>query len=449
MHLKKHITLFLFGLISIQISAQETWSLDSCIDYAITHNLELNDYKFRSDAGKETYRQSIRNVLPTLDGSSGYIIQYGRSTDPNTNTKISSDFFSNDYSLNSSIDIFRGFQKINTIKASKFLYSAAKEEVTQQKFLLAFRVMSAFYDIKFYEELVALSKEQEKVSQSNYNLVKRQIELGLKAGADLYEAESLLLTDKLSVTQNSNFLAAAKLTLIQEMNLPDVKDISITEDLVTKEEEEHLLNIDSDSIFSIAREFVPSIKSQELRTRAAKKDVAIARGGLYPSLSVFAGYGTGYFETTKDNNGLIVPFRTQIKDNASRYVGASLNIPISNRWSGRSRIKQQKIALMQANNTLDVQEQQLYQLIQSLTQDHNAFQVEYEQSTQKMKAQDLAFAIAQKKYEKGLINALELFQAKNLYANAQTENLQVRFKLKVNESNLKFYQGLPIFNITR
>ena len=102
---------------------------------------------------------------------------------------------------------------------------------------------------------------------------------------------------------------------------------------------------------------------------------------------------------------------------------------------------------MRAQNNLEVQEQLLYQTIQQLVQQYEALLVEYEQSNQKMKAQQLAFTIAQKRYEKGLINALELFTAKNLLANAQNENLQVRLRSEVNKSTLDFYRGLPVFNI--
>jgi outer membrane protein TolC len=73
--------------------------------------------------------------------------------------------------------------------------------------------------------------------------------------------------------------------------------------------------------------------------------------------------------------------------------------------------------------------------------------VEYEQSEQKVEAQNLAFVIAQKRYEKGLINALELFTTKTLFASAQNENLQVRLRSEVNKSTLDFYRGLPVFNI--
>ena len=44
--------------------------------------------------------------------------------------------------------------------------------------------MSAFYDIKFNEGLVANSLEQQDISQTNYDMVQRQVELGVMAEAD-------------------------------------------------------------------------------------------------------------------------------------------------------------------------------------------------------------------------------------------------------------------------
>ncbi|MEW7279611.1 TolC family protein [Aquimarina sp. 2201CG1-2-11] len=447
-HYKKNILFFFLILVVNMTYSQKSWSLDDCIAYAIAHNLQLNDFKYNQESNKETYRQSIRNMLPTLNAFSDYNIRYGRSVDPNNNSIVNTDFFSNNYRLNAEIDLFRGFQKVNGIKASKFLYQATNEEITHQKYLLAFRVMAAFYDIRFMEGLLSNSKEQVQVSQNNYNLVKRQVELGQKAKADLYEAESALLADQLLVTQSENNVTSAKLKLMQEMNLNETDAIIIVPGLVSVAEDEENYLQDQKAIFNAAKDFVPMIKAEELKVAASKKQLAIARGGLFPSLSLYAGYQTGYFETNvSGDTGEVISFKNQITDNASRYVGVSLNIPISNGWSNRSRIKQQKVAMMRADNALAVQKQQMYQLIQQLVQESNALKSEYQQSSQRMEAQVLTFDIAQKKYEKGLISTIELNQSKNLLANARNENLQVQLRLMVNKSTLDFYKGLPVFNI--
>ncbi|PCE66172.1 TolC family protein [Sediminicola luteus] len=447
----KHYLIFILSLslLALQsLQAQKKWNLDECIAYALEHNLQLNDFDLTEDSNKETYRQSVRELLPTVNGATNYNINYGRSVDPDDNSFINTDFFSNNYSIGASVDLFRGFQKMNAIKASKFLYLAAQEDLVQQKYLLAFRVMSAYYDIHFFQGMVTNSKEQLGISEANYALVEKQVELGLKAGADLYEAESLLLTDQLTLTQNENALETAVLVLSREMNLTDTADLELTPYLETAQKLDTVQNLDKEDVFETAMGFVPMIQAQKHRLAAAKKSLAQARGSLSPTLALNAGWQTGYFETRTDSEtGEVLPFKNQFKDNANSYVGASLNIPISNRWSRRSQVKQQKIALERAKNQMDVQEQELYNIVQKLVQDHRSFSDQLAQSYKQMESQELAFTIAQKRYEKGLINALELTQAKNLFANAQNENLQVRLRKIVNQSTLDFYRGVSELNI--
>lgn len=450
MHMYQKIKIFTIALLltCVSLEAQDSWSLDKCVSYAIEHNLTLNDFEYTEFSTKETYKQSIRDLLPSINGYADYFQSFGRAADPNSNIIVNSDFFANNYSLTASIDLFQGFQKINLIRASKLTYNASLEDVEQQKFQLAFRVMKAYYDIKFFEGLLVISQEQLQISQDNFNLVKRQVELGLKAGADIYEAESLLLTDELALTQSENNFQKAQLQLIQEMNFIGESNVLLDPFLRDNTKTEiGVIAIQQDTIYNNALSFMPIIKAEKLRATAARKQLAVARGNLYPSLSLVAGYGTGYFETFINDAGVVIPFREQLKNNASKYVGFALNVPIFNGWSARSMVKQQKIELLRADNNLDLQKQQLYLVIQQLIQDYTSLLVEKAQSAKKVQAQELAFTIARKRYEKGLISTLELYTAKNLFVSSQNENLQVRLRVEVNKSTLDFYKGLPIFGI--
>lgn len=444
----KLLFLIITFLISAKGTAQKVWTLDECVSYAIENNLQLNDFNFNTQSNKESYRQSVRDLLPTVSGFANYFVRFGRQINPDDNSIVNTDIFSNNYSVDASFDLFQGFQKINTIKASKFLFKATKEESLQQKYLLAFRVMAAYYDIQFIDGLITISKEQVEISQTNYDLVNKQVELGVMAGADLYEAESLLFQDKLLLTQNENRLKAAKLTLLQAMNIEGESDIAIQPELVDTNKDNVPEASHSDSIFLAAKGFMPSIKAQTYRVKAAKKQLAATRGSLYPTVSLGGGIGTGYFETQVDEDTQeTIPFRDQFKNNRNEYIGATLNMPIFSGWASRSRVKQQKIALERAKNTAKVTEQELYQIIQQLVQEHDALVAETAQTEKSVTSQGLAFNIAQKRYERGMINAIELGQAKTLYATAQNQNLQAQLRLRVNISTLDFYKGLPIFNI--
>jgi outer membrane protein TolC len=433
-------------LLTTTLWAQKDWSLQECVAYAVENNLQLRDFELTAASNRETQRQAVRNLLPIINGFADYTVNFGRSINPEDNSFVNTEFFSSNFSLQSSLDLFQGFQKINNLKASSYLHKAAKEETTQQKYLLAFRVMSAYYDILFIEGLVTIAEEQVQISQDNYTLVTKQVDVGLMAKADLYEAESLLLTDQLSLTQNINRLQAAKLTLIQAMNLEGESDISLQSELMNEASTEESTR-GSEDIYEEAKGFLPSVKAQEFRVKAAKKQLAAARGALFPSLSLNGGIGTGYFETIRDTSGITIPFRDQIRDNTFKFVGLSLNAPIFSGWANRSRIKQQKIALERAENNAKITEQELFQIIQQLVQERDALSVETAQTAKAVESQRVAFSVAQKRYEKGLINAIELGRAKNLYITAQNQELQARLRAQVNYSTLNFYKGLPTFNI--
>lgn len=447
--MKRNIKYLVLLLIAHPVcgSAQQTWTLEACIEYAVDHNLLVEDYHLAEDNRQEIYKQSYREFLPYIGAGAGYNIRYGRSVDPNTNVITSTDFFSNNYSINASVDIFRGFQRSNAIQASRFLLEAAQQDIRQEKYLLAFRVMTAWYDVLYFQEQGQITRQQVDISQAQYDLVRRQIDLGLKAGTDLLEAEAVLVADQLTVTQSENNLKAAKLALVHEMNLENGDDLQIDTLNIAFPSENAVLQVDPDSIYRASLTFLPEIHAAQSRVQAAEKEMAISRGNLYPSIGISGGYGTGFFETRLDQTGEIIPFGPQLRDNASYYIGISLNIPIVDRWRIRSGINRQKIAIRQSVNQLNIQKQELEKIIRSLVQDFKAAQAEYLQSRQSEATVKLAFEVAQKKYEKGLISILELNQAKTLYALAQNENLQIRLKLVMLNKTLDFYRGMPIFDI--
>lgn len=443
------ISITIFSLSPLRTLSQSEWTLEGCIQYALENNLTLQSLAYASALGDEQHKQSFRAFLPSAVASTNYNIRYGRSIDPNTNDVSTVNFFSNNYSLDAGMDLFLGFQRINQIASTRFVSLALTEESQQEKYLLAFRVMQAYYDILYFEELVDISRLQADISARNCASVKREIELNMKAGADLYEAQSVLVSDQLALTQSLNSLKAARLRLSQEMNLQDQTQIQIEKRTTLPIEREDYRTILPDTLYQNALGFIPVIQAQRLRVLAAEKDLAGSRGALIPSVSFFAGYGTSFFETNKNELNKIIPFKTQVSENAFQYIGLSLDIPLIQGGRAYTQIQTSKIAVLQAQNVLEIQKQELKNIINQLVQDYEASIAEYAQTQQQEAARKLSFEIAQKQYEKGLIKVLDLYTAKNRYATAQNLNLQVKLRLQLQEKTLAFYQGLPQFDVKK
>lgn len=433
-------------LMCYQINAQKTWSLQQCIDYALVHNLQLKTFENRTASRKESHKQAYRNLLPSISANSNYRIRYGRSID-DENRVTFNDNFSNQYAINTSIDIFQGFKKLNNIAATKFLYKAVKEETLQQKFLLAFRVLDAYYDVLFFKGLQKIAQEQVAISTNNTDLVKTQIKLGLKAGVDMYEAESVLMNDQLALANSKNSLQAAKLRLQQEMNIEFSETFTLNI-LLEKEIDSNFSKIiNTKEVYASSLSMLPNINAQEYYIKASKKNVQIARGNLYPSLTFSAGYATSIFETNRDKDtGIMIPFKEQFNNNLSQFISFNLRIPIFNKWANRSQITQRKIDLNNSLNQFELQKQELFKTIQGLVLAHQANKEALKLSEKNEALRALAFKVSQKKYNKGLISILELNQSKNLYVKTQNEKLQNQLKLEINKKTLAFYSGISVFN---
>ncbi|GGG94069.1 transporter [Polaribacter pacificus] len=420
-------------------TAQKKWSLDECIAYAFQNNLSFQNNKYDLEIKEASYNQSKRNLLPSISASSGYSINYGRSIDPNTNGYTNTSFFSNSYSVSASLDLFAGFRKWNAIFYEDYQKKATEQSVLKAKQALKIKILESFHEVLYSQELLNITKEQLDISKTNVKIIDTKISLGLKAKSDLHEANSLLLSDSLAVLKAQNSVRANKLTLLQVMNLPE-KEISLQHPLELQKQQAVAI-ANSQFIIDQAVQHVPEIIEQEFLLSAAKKQVRITRSYLLPSISLRAGYSTGFYEARTNALGQTVSFTTQIQDNASKYIAASLNIPIFSGLQKRHQLKLSKIQLLKAENNLRQKKQLLAQEIEAAVQKANALSVERAMSEKSIDAKELAFTIAQKKFSNGLINFFELSQIKKEFIQAKVALLQVSIQLISNKWLLHYYQN--------
>lgn len=432
------------GLVSNQSFSQKIWTLDECIEFANENSLVNQSKEYITSISKENFQQSKRNFLPSINGSSGYNTRYGRYVDPNTNDVIETKSSSNSFGMGASVLLFNSFRQWNRKTQSKLIYESTKASQLKARYDLAFNVMDAYYAVQFRQGLLKVAEERLELTNLNYRMIESKVNLGLKAKADLYELESAMRADELRITQAKNEIEESMLNLMQIMNL-NTESIQIETGNPGETFQESISFANVDSTYTNALEFLPSIKSQELNLDAAEKGLAITKGNLYPSISMSSGISSGFYETRLDFNGEVVPFFDQLTDNSSKYVGFSLSIPISNRWSKRSDIKKGKIGILQSENRLEQEKQRVYKEIQRVIQKNEALLLEKESNDANLKAKELAYTVAQKKFDKGILSIYELQQSKNQFSMAQIEKIRIALQLKYQKKNIDFYSGIPVF----
>ena len=82
----KYILYLFFITISLSASAQtpQQWDLKTCVEYAIQHNISVQQADIQARLAKLQSELAKSNQLPTLNGSTGMGLRLGRSIDPTT-----------------------------------------------------------------------------------------------------------------------------------------------------------------------------------------------------------------------------------------------------------------------------------------------------------------------------------------------------------------------------
>jgi len=436
----KYVTVFfiLVGLAGNTLVAQQKWSLNQCISYAIENNTDLKQYKIQENIYAETLKQSKRDLLPGVSASSSAGLNFGRSVDPNTNDIVNNEYFSNSYSVTSSVTLFSGFRLQNKIQYEKFRKKASEYNRLNAIDDLAFSVMNAYFDVIYYKGMLKIAENQVETSELKLKATEKQVDVGLMAKSDLLEMRANLEKEELSRIQIENSLRSSELTLRQTMNMIDNQEL-------TPEEESY--PVFSGEVPSVTRLFDPFTKwspyyqSLVSQLKISEKSLAVTRSGLYPSLSFGGEISTGYYETNRDGNNRIIGFEDQFKNNKSKYLGASISIPVFSCWGSHSDVKQARLNVELAKAKLESEKQKMYFEMSQNLNDLEALEREYRQYEKQKEVDQLAYQTAEKKLEQGLISVIDFYVIKDRYANSQSQVLRAGLQLEIKKRTLDFYMG--------
>ncbi len=418
--------------------AQQKWSLNQCVSFAIENNIDLSQYNIQEKMSGEAFNQSKRDLLPGVSLSSNAGLSFGRSVDPNTNDIINTEFFNNTYNLSSSVVLFDGFRLQNQIQYEKFRKKVSEYNRLNAVDDLAFGVMNAFFDIIYYRGMLEIAKEQVETSKLNMKATEKQAEVGIKSKSDLLEVRANLEAEQLRRIQIENSLVSAHLKLSQLMNMTNAVEVE------PSYEEYSVLNETiplRDQLFESYTSWSPYFQSFMSQLKASEKSLAISRSALYPSLIAGGSINTGYSETYKDNSGNVIGFGEQFKNNKSQSLGASLSLPIFSRWDNRSNIKQAKLEVELAKARLSSEKQKLYFEMTSTLNELEALGKEFLQYEKQKEVDQLAYQTAEKKFDQGLISVIDFYVVKNRYANSNSQVLRAKLQLEMKKKTIEFYSG--------
>ena len=420
------------------LSGQEKkWTLEDCINYAITNNIGLQRQRLQTESAEINLLKSKMDVLPSLNFGSDASIQYGRSIDPRTNLITFSQNLRNGYDLSSSIRLFNGFAGLNTISANKFMLKAGIESEKVNRNTLIVDILGQYYMVLYTKGLENASKMQSDLSDKQLFRISKMVETGREALSKQYEMESRVSADKLTYTVAQNTASQALTTLKQMLQLTPGTEFDIfmpDTDLILIADN----RFNTDSIYNLASLSLPRLKAIEYELMASKKQVAAAKGSLSPNISFGGSVFTGYYTALGDT--ITGPaFSSQLNSNFGQAIFASVNIPIFNNYTTARNIRRAKI--LQKDNTLRLEQEKnnLYTEIENACLNYNRGKDEYAAAASNFEYNKKSFEAVEKKFESGLVDVTDYSAAKTTLFTAETEALRTRLQLLIRKLTISFY----------
>ena len=421
------------------VLAQQPWSLEQCIDYAIEHNLTIKQQEANRDQSKIELNTAKWSRLPDLNGSASHSFNFGRSLQAN-NTYQSINTQNTGLNLSTSIPLFTGLQIPNNIALSKLNLKAAIEDLNKAKEDISIQVASAYLQVLFNEELSKVAHEQVRLSKEMLEQQSAYYKVGKVSESEWREAQSRVAQDQLSAVQADNNFRLALLDLSQLLELSSPDNFSIVSPDI--DEADLIGNLTSPTeIYNQAVLTKPSIKAAQYRLEGAAHNIRISRSAYYPQLSFGAGLSTNYYKMSGRNNA---GFGSQLQDNFSQYLGLSLSIPIFNRLSTRNRVRSARIQQTTLGWQLEESKKTLYKEIQQAYYNAVSAESQYQSSITADKAAEVSFNLMKEKYVNGKANSTQYNEARTNWMKAVSDRIQAKYDYLFRTKILDFYKGVPL-----
>jgi outer membrane protein len=481
--MKYIFSLFLIGS-SLGLCAQEPvqWDLKTCVQYAIEHNISVQQADIQARLSKLQADLAKSNQLPTLNGSTGAGLRIGRSIDPTTNGFTNTQFLYNNFGINGGVQIFNAGKLKNNAEATTYSWQASEADKQNVSNDISLSVATYYLQVLSAIEQTEIAKIQIGQTKEQLAATKKRVEVGLLPELNLLELETQLANDSSTYINAYSQVEQTKLNLKALLNLDASVKFDVQAQVVDKIKLQSFADLQPDYVYAVAAQNLPGVKAAELRVKAADKNTQVAKASFYPSLSfgynltsnfsnqftyidgvTMNGYSpitaaspfvtmnnTKYFvqspvftptSATRNWGNIWNGWSNQVNNNFGQSFGFQLSIPIFNGNQAKISYQQSKLnyknVSLQEQNTKNKLKQDIYTAYTNAVMAFNKLA-----ATQKaLTSAEKTFQFATKRYELGLLGTIELLNNQNNYLKAKVNFKSAQYEYVFRIKLLEFYKG--------
>lgn len=464
--------------VSISVNAQDKkWTLQECVQHALENNISIKQSELDIENTEIEKLTAVGNFLPSLNLGGSVSQSTGLSFNPITNNAETTTFLAANGNINVGYTLFDGLKNVRQIQRAELSKLASQYRLDKMKDDITLLVANTYLQVLLNKANLNALKSQNQVTLEQIERTNELVDAGVLPKGDLLEIQATNAQDLQNIAISENAVRITLISLAQLLLIEDYESFDIADDDYNIISED-ILDASAASLIDGAKENRSEVKIAESNVALAEKDLQIAKGDYYPTLSAFLGYNTRFSDATSftqeinaDNPFSVVPIGTveetgqtvvgERPNTISREIGANpffeqlylndgvsygfrLDIPIFNGFQVKANVKRNQINVKRSKFQLEQAKLDLESNVYQAFVDAKGALKTYEAAKSALESQNLAYQYAKERYDVGLTNAFDFSQSKLRYDNAKIElnrsKFDYIFKIKV----LELYFGVPV-----
>ena len=419
----------------------QTMTLDECIDYAISHNINVQQRALKIDQQEIQLNTSKNAWLPDLNLEVNQLFGFnnptGASGSSGSSTSMSASGSATTGRLTTTMPLFDGFRIKNQIKADRFSLSSASADLEAAKKDISIQVATSYLQCLYYKGMADVARQQVETSRELVRRAAILVEEGKRPRSEQADAEAQLASDEHALATDEGQYTLSLLTLAQALNLPDVEGFRIVED-------EQALGLSSDStlqaplaVYESVVSTWPTIMSAQSNIRQSEYLLKVKKADYYPRINLTGSLGTNYYNLFHGPNP--GSFGHQLHTNSGEIVGLSLTYPIFSRFQTRNNVKRASNDIISMQLSLEDSKRKLREDIQTAYYNASVANQKRQSAAKACEANRISVDYEEIRYTEGRSNIFDLLQARQKYLKTQQDAVQAKYEYLIRLRILQFY----------
>lgn len=417
--------------------------LDACLKRAKEWSVELNTSRLEVERAQVQLESMRSTFLPTLSARADQTIELGRSSDKQGVMQDRSSLGLS-FGVNAQVTLFEGFKRKHDLRSARFTLESGRYQHEHAHLEMEAQVVQLYYALVNAERLVEVALvDVERYEQSQAHA--QALTQGGKWSVDkLAEANSLLARSQMQLVEAEQQAELARHDLRTALGLS--REVTFVRPEGIERELERMSmkmsQIADTANTRIHLQALPRLKAGALTLEASREQIASARSGYWPTLSLTAGYMSSYHHLLdRQYQAFQLPWSKQISENGRAYVGLGVSIPIFDAYRTRNQIRQAKIDYQVQSWR---QEGELRRLSRELESARLAVRLAWtkiETARTNLGVQRTSQVLAQELWQVGRSTATELAEANQRMLSAEIDLLNAQHDYVVRARLLALYLG--------